>query len=191
MLGIDFSQSLQILAPGNVYLGNTSNEGITAEAPTATPVVSCTPIDVSLMANATAVCSTIASYAWSGPNGFASTDENPTFPVDTDPNLQVGTYTLLVTDSKGCTTRTTIDLGYDNCFVETTSCDSLCINNNNVTLDAIEPALYNGITIKSDGMVAPATNVDFIAEECIDLIPEFEVKQGATFLGDIAPCNPQ
>ncbi len=196
MLGIDFSQSLQLFNttnpsfPTETYTQNVSNDEITTEAPVATPTVSCSEIEVSLMANATAVCSTIATYAWSGPNGFMSADENPTFSVDTDPNVQVGTYTLIVTDAKGCSSTTTIDLGYDNCFIET-SCGPLCIPNNNVALDAIEPALYNGTTIKSDGLVASDTNVDFIAEECIDLIPEFEVKLGATFLADIAPCNPQ
>ena len=196
MGGIDFSQSLQLFNitnpdfPTETYAQNRSNAELTAEAPVAMPSVSCTATKVNLMANATSVCSEITGYAWSGPNGFASAVENPTFSIDANPDLQVGTYTLVVTNANGCTTTATIDLGYDNCFVEI-NCGPLCILNNNATMDAIEPGLYNGTTIKSGGLVDPATNVDFIAEECIDLIPDFEVKLGATFLGDIAPCNPQ
>lgn len=37
-------------------------------------------------------------YAWTGPNGFTSTDQNPVVPVA----LGSGTYTVVVTDANGC-----------------------------------------------------------------------------------------
>ncbi len=36
------------------------------------------------------------TYAWSGPNGFTSTEQNPTVSA-------AGTYNLVVTGTNGCT----------------------------------------------------------------------------------------
>ena len=43
------------------------------------------------------------SYAWTGPNGFASTDEDPSM-------LFAGTYNVTVTDQNGCTASASITL---------------------------------------------------------------------------------
>jgi large repetitive protein len=49
-----------------------------------------------------------ATYAWTGPNGFTSTDQNPTI-VYTTPASQQGTYTLTVTLA-GCSSSSTVDV---------------------------------------------------------------------------------
>ncbi len=38
------------------------------------------------------------TYAWSGPNGFTSTEQNPTI-------SEAGTYNLVVTGANGCTSK--------------------------------------------------------------------------------------
>ena len=42
----------------------------------------------------------MASYHWTGPNGFVSTEQNPVLPNVTA--AMAGTYTLTITDSSGC-----------------------------------------------------------------------------------------
>ncbi len=49
----------------------------------------------------------IATYAWTGPNGFTSSDQNPSIPIS---NLASGTYTLVATANSGCTSTKTIDV---------------------------------------------------------------------------------
>jgi hypothetical protein len=44
------------------------------------------------------------SYSWSGPNGFTSTDQNPA--INTVTAAASGTYSLQITDSKGCIANT-------------------------------------------------------------------------------------
>lgn len=48
------------------------------------------------------------TYSWSGPNGFASNAQNPTF-VDFQPN-QSGLYTVTVTDVNGCVDEADVTL---------------------------------------------------------------------------------
>ncbi|HEX2616344.1 MAG TPA: hypothetical protein VHL57_02315, partial [Flavobacteriales bacterium] len=47
------------------------------------------------------------TYAWSGPNGFTSTQQNPTVSV-------AGTYTLVVTGANGCTSQASAEVILDN-----------------------------------------------------------------------------
>ncbi|OWY22856.1 hypothetical protein C7N43_05125, partial [Sphingobacteriales bacterium UPWRP_1] len=63
-----------------------------ATAGSNTPV--CSGSDINLTASTTATGTTI-TYAWSGPNGFASTQQNPVVSAATAANS--GTYTLIVT----------------------------------------------------------------------------------------------
>ena len=51
------------------------------------------------------------SYIWTGPNGFSSTDADPTLVGVTSANA--GVYTLLATDANGCETEavsTTVEI---------------------------------------------------------------------------------
>ncbi|MFT3885700.1 MAG: hypothetical protein QM724_09790 [Flavobacteriales bacterium] len=51
------------------------------------------------------------TYAWSGPNGFASTEQNPTVSV-------AGTYTLTVTGTNGCSSQASAEVILDNAAPE-------------------------------------------------------------------------
>ena len=50
----------------------------------------------------------MTSYLWTGPNGFTSTEQNPT--IDKVTADAVGTYTLTVTNSSNCTASATVDV---------------------------------------------------------------------------------
>ncbi len=87
----------------------TSASGCTAEAST---VVVVNANSAATASNTGAYCEgqTIAlqttstgSYAWSGPNGFTSTLQNPT--IDNATTANAGTYTLVVTNANGCITE--------------------------------------------------------------------------------------
>ena len=78
------------------------------EEPAVTPSTSytlntdCSSSDLGLFANEAGTSGAIASYAWSGPNGFTSAEENPIIVNATE--SANGNYTLLVTNANGCTT---------------------------------------------------------------------------------------
>lgn len=59
------------------------------------------PILVGNTLNLTASTLTGGTYNWTGPNGFASTDQNPSIPNAT--SVASGTYGVTVTDTNGCT----------------------------------------------------------------------------------------
>ena len=50
----------------------------------------------------------MASYSWTGPNGFTSTEQNPSITAVTA--AAAGTYTLTVTNSGGGSASTTVDV---------------------------------------------------------------------------------
>ena len=74
--------------------------------PTASPsagVLTCSQPSVQIM---TIPTGDAASFAWTGPNGFTSSDQNPTVSSS-------GTYTLVVTGSNGCSSSTFIEITED------------------------------------------------------------------------------
>ena len=54
------------------------------------------------------------TYAWSGPNGYASTGANPTVSA-TAALTNSGTYTVVVTDAVGCSGTATVSVSVTNC----------------------------------------------------------------------------
>jgi hypothetical protein len=59
------------------------------------------PILAGMTLNLTASTVDGTTYSWTGPNGFTSTDQNPS--ISNAPAAANGTYTVTVTDSNGCT----------------------------------------------------------------------------------------
>ncbi|MEO0339840.1 MAG: SdrD B-like domain-containing protein, partial [Bacteroidota bacterium] len=94
-----YTYTLTYPSTGCVVTGtvNTTVAPSPTVAPTAVDV--CPGETAELVANAAGGTGTL-SYAWTGPNGFASTEENPSIPFFTADNS--GTYRVIVTDENGC-----------------------------------------------------------------------------------------
>ena len=75
------------------------------------------------------------TYAWTGPDGFTSSDEDLT-------GLNSGDYILTVSDAEGCSTQVTIHIGQNDAFnVTSTVNDATCFNACDGSIDiSITPA---------------------------------------------------
>lgn len=101
--------------PGDYFLTVTGANGCTSTAmatlladqtpPTpasTTGILTCAVTSLTLNGSANVP----VSYAWTGPNNFSSTDQNPTVSV-------AGDYTLTATAANGCTATTAVTVGED------------------------------------------------------------------------------
>jgi PKD repeat protein len=108
-----FDQNPTVSNAGTYTLTVSSTNGCTASATaevtangdlpdvtTTEGTLDCNNMMVQLMGNSTTAGVT---YAWTGPNGFTSADQNPTV-------SDAGTYTLTVASSNGCTAFTTAEV---------------------------------------------------------------------------------
>ncbi len=103
---------------------------------TATTVIVVNPAPVPVAGNTGAYCpldtiqlnsSAAVAYAWTGPNGFASTIQNPQI-LNAVPGMS-GTYTVIVTDVNGCTgTASTNVLVNPNPTITASNAGPFCIN---------------------------------------------------------------
>jgi len=76
----------------------------TVDLPTAVANTPCAGGDLNLIGGP----SGMATYSWTGPNGFTSTEQNPTITGVTA--AAAGTYTLTITNPGGGTASTTVDV---------------------------------------------------------------------------------
>lgn len=86
-----------------------------------------------------------SSYAWTGPNGFSSTAQNPTLPATI---AAAGTYTVTVTNA-GCTAIGTTTVVVNNNPIVDAGADQTVCSGTNVTLSATGATTYtwdNGVT---------------------------------------------
>ena len=67
----------------------------------------------------------MASYSWTGPNGFTSSVQNPVITGVT--SAAAGVYTLTVTNSAGCTASTTVNVTVNTADVPTAVANSPCV----------------------------------------------------------------
>lgn len=70
----------------------------------------------------------MASYAWTGPNGFTSALQNPVINAVTD--AAAGTYTLTVTNAAGCSASTTVAVTINTVDLPTAVANSPCVGGN-------------------------------------------------------------
>ncbi|HFA48561.1 MAG TPA: T9SS type B sorting domain-containing protein, partial [Bacteroidetes bacterium] len=85
---------------------NASPETVPSYAYTLNP--DCSPSDLQLFANVAAGSGSEIDYAWTGPNGFASTEENPLIPDVTE--AYNGSYSLTVSDENGCSATASLEV---------------------------------------------------------------------------------
>ncbi|HRI26516.1 MAG TPA: PKD domain-containing protein [Chitinophagales bacterium] len=120
------------LAPGT-YTVSVSGGGCTATA--SATINSSAPLSVSAGANSP-VCAGDAislnsnggaSYAWSGPNGFTSTQQNPVIPAAT--MAMGGIYVVTVTGNNGCTRTASASVSVQSLPVATASANNPCAGN--------------------------------------------------------------
>jgi hypothetical protein len=126
MNGLDLSNSLKTFdATGTYpqgieqYDANLNNGGVILPKPTSNPSFDCSGSTIDLFANTVTPypsCLGPLAYEWTGPNGYFSTDVNPSITV-TDPAAQSGQYSLLVTDDNGCFYEGNIDITDINCLI--------------------------------------------------------------------------
>ena len=76
---------------------DVSNQALDVTASSNSPI--CEGQDIELMSSASGGIPPY-SYSWTGPNGFTSTDQNPIITGAT--TTEAGLYTIMVTDSLGC-----------------------------------------------------------------------------------------
>ena len=95
-------------------------------------------------------CSDGSTWAWTGPNGFTSPNQNPT--INNVTALASGTYTVVITDSNGCTETKSINVIISPIIAPTFNTPSpVCIGS---TLNPLPTTSNNGIS----GTWSPALN---------------------------------
>jgi gliding motility-associated-like protein len=106
------------------------------------------------------------SFSWTGPNGYTSTEQNPT-------DLATGSYTVTVTDSVGCSHDQVIAIGsVSNLVLAATSVNATChgLNNGTACADATgatAPISYlwsTGDTTQCVDSLAPGTYIVAITD---------------------------
>jgi hypothetical protein len=80
----------------------------------------------------------VSTYAWTGPNGFTDSIQNPTI-INAQPN-RTGVYTVLITDANGCTATATAGVTVNILLTATASSNSPVCLNSKLTLEVISNA---------------------------------------------------
>jgi gliding motility-associated-like protein len=81
------------------------------------------------------------SYAWNGPNGFTSTLQNPT--INNAVVNNSGSYTVVVTNSNGCTNSTSLTVSINPNTPVTASSNSPICEGDNLTMNASAGSSYS------------------------------------------------
>ena len=122
----------------------------------------CAGSAINLTASATFVnhpSSTVSSYAWTGPNGFTSSVQNPTI-ASGDPATNNGPYTVVVTSNFGCTKSATVTVTVKPNPVATINTNvgtnPVCVNTN-ITFSAADAGAGATYTWEFGAGATPAT----------------------------------
>lgn len=112
---VSIEQNPVAMDAGDYFLTVTGTNGCTSTAMATLIADQTPPVPASTTGTLTCALTSLTlngsanvpvTYAWTGPNNFTSTDENPTVSV-------AGDYTLTATATNGCTATTSITVGED------------------------------------------------------------------------------
>ncbi|MFN5181783.1 MAG: hypothetical protein ACK5D5_02020, partial [Bacteroidota bacterium] len=134
-------------ALSGLYTVTVTSNGCTSTATTS--VVVNTSLIPSLSSNSpvcsgsalTLGCSNGVSWNWTGPNGFTSTNQNPS--INPTTSLSAGTYSVSVTDANGCIGTGTISVVINPLPILTVNTDSVCLGQGNAVLNASGANTYS------------------------------------------------
>ena len=82
-----------------------------------------------------------SSYVWSGPNGFTSTQQNPT--INNVSTTNAGSYSVVVTNGNGCTYSTSLTVSINPNTPVTASSNSPICEGDNLTMNASAGSSYS------------------------------------------------
>ena len=82
-----------------------------------------------------------SSYVWSGPNGFTSTQQNPT--INNVSTTNAGSYSVVVTNGNGCTYSTSLTVSINPNTPVTASSNSPICEGDNLTMNTIAGSSYS------------------------------------------------
>lgn len=145
----------------NGCAGNSINYTVTVKAPPVTPVINTnSPVCLNSTIKFNTVTVEGVTYAWTGPNGFTSTLQNPIISNVTKANA--GTYTLTETGN-GCTSAvSSVNVAVDDPPTANAGADqTVCTNIASVNLNGqISGGTTTGVWSSSGtGTFSPASNV--------------------------------
>ncbi|MGZ3864547.1 MAG: PKD domain-containing protein [Bacteroidia bacterium] len=144
-------------------------------------------------------------YSWSGPNGFASSAQNPT--ITGVSTAAAGTYTVTVTDANGCVNSTTIATVINPLPIVTVAGSTVCLNNT-ISLSANggvgyswsgpggyssnsqNPTIPNATLANAGSYVATVTDANNcvnanVAQVVVNNLPTVTANSGAICVGSI------
>lgn len=154
-LGVPCAQPIQATTTVNGFAGSI----------TVTPS-SNSPLCIGQTLNLTVNTTTGATYSWTGPNGFTSTQQNPSITNVTA--AHIGTYTVTVTDGSGCQGTNSVNVTVNPQPTVTPGSNSpICAGQTlNLTVNATAGATYswtgpNGFTsIQQNPIITNVTTVN-------------------------------
>ncbi|MEZ4962958.1 MAG: gliding motility-associated C-terminal domain-containing protein [Saprospiraceae bacterium] len=129
----------------------------------------CSPSDLQFFANAAPGSGSALGFLWTGPNGFASTEENPLVP-DVAESYN-GSYTLTATDENGCSDTRTVEVSgiSDVLAMPVVTGSGQACEGSTVTLSV--PG-YQGVSVSYNwSLPGPAANITGLNSNQITIAP--------------------
>ncbi|MDA3911126.1 MAG: gliding motility-associated C-terminal domain-containing protein [Bacteroidales bacterium] len=120
------------------------------------------PVCAGASVNLNAEPNGMSNYSWSGPAGFSSSAQSPVIITDST-GIDDGIYTLLLTDSNGCTAEATTELTVHlNPTISTNISNPLCFESCDGEIEIDAQGAANPIEYFIDGSVSGQSNSVFL-----------------------------
>jgi hypothetical protein len=177
-----FGTTVYTFSPSGSQCASTTTMSVVVNALPAAVAGSNSPVIVGGTLTLFGSPNDMASYSWSGPNGFSSTIQNPT--INGVTLAAAGTYTLVVTNSNTCTAQATTEVAVNPISVPVSSTWNGSVNSDwfnasnwtNSPVGAAYPGATTSVTIPSGAANFPTLTV---AASCASLV----INSGGSFIG--------